>query len=78
MLAGPAKFPLAAVLLDHDAATDELTATGFVGTALFEEFFAAFRANFDAEFGSGAYRNLMQGRTTVVPLNEYSESILRC
>jgi arsenite oxidase small subunit len=78
VVSGPAKFPLAAVQLDYDAATDQLTATGLVGTALFDEFFKAYRAELNAEYGRGAYRALVEGQTTVLPMTEYSKTVVHC
>jgi arsenite oxidase small subunit len=78
VVAGPAKFPLAAVRLDYDAGTDELTATGLVGTVLFDEFFKAYRADLNAEYGRGAYRALVEGQATVLPMSEYSKAVVTC
>src|SRR5690242_16387767 len=39
VVAGPARQPLAAIILEHDARTDELYATGTLGAELFNEFF---------------------------------------
>ena len=78
VVGGPATFPLAAVQFAYDAGSDELTAAGFVGTALFDEFFKAFRADLNAEFGRGAYRMLVEGQTTVLPMQEFSKDIVRC
>jgi Rieske Fe-S protein len=78
VVTGPAEFPLAAVQLDYDATSDELTAVGLVGTILFDKFFDAFRADLNAEFGRGGYRALVQGQTTVMPISEYSKDIIQC
>lgn len=78
VVGGPSEFPLAAVRLEHDAGTDELTAAGLVGTALIDEFFRAYRAALNAEYGRGAYRELVEGETTVLPMEEYSREVVRC
>jgi arsenite oxidase small subunit len=78
VIGGPAKFPLAAIRLEHQADSDELSATGMVGTALFDEFFRAFRADLNAEYGRGAYRAMVAGRTTVLPMKDYSKDVVRC
>ena len=78
VVAGPSEFALAAVRLEYDAGTDELTAAGLVGTVLTDEFFTAYRAALNAEYGRGAYRALVEGQTTVLPLQEYSQDIVRC
>jgi Rieske Fe-S protein len=77
-VSGPAEFPLAAVQLEHDGDTDELTTVGLLGTVLFDQFFDAYRADLNTEFGRGAYRELLKDRTTVVPIAEYSEEVPRC
>ena len=38
-MSGPAEFPLAAVQFEYDAASDELTAVGLIGTVLIDKFF---------------------------------------
>jgi arsenite oxidase small subunit len=78
VIAGPAKFPLAAVQLEHSADSDELSAVGFVGTALIKEFFKAHRADLNTEYGRGAYRALIEDQTAVFTLEEYSQDIVRC
>jgi len=78
VVSGPAEHPLAAVQLDYEATTDELTAVGLVGTALLEEFFNAYRADLNAEYGRGAYRALVEGQTTVLPMTEYSKAVVQC
>jgi Rieske Fe-S protein len=78
VVSGPAEFPLAAVQLEHDADTDELTAVGLIGTELFDDFFRTYRAELNAEYGRGAYRARLEDRTTVVPIGEYSEAVVQC
>ena len=78
VLSGPSEFPLAAVQLKYHADTDELTAVGLIGTALIDNFFKAFRADLNAEFGRGGYRALVDGQTTVLPIEEYSEAVVHC
>lgn len=78
VIGGPAKFPLAAVQLVHDPASDELIATGMVGTTLFQDFFKAFRADLNVEYGRGAYREVLRDQTTVLPMDEYSKDVVQC
>jgi ABC-type glycerol-3-phosphate transport system substrate-binding protein len=51
VLAGPAPQPLAAVLLDYDPATDELTALGTVGAEQFDAFFKKYEFKLAMEHG---------------------------
>lgn len=75
---GPAEFPLAAVQFAFEAESDELTAVGMVGTTLFKDFFKAFRADLNAEYGRGAYRALVEGHATVMTMRDYSKDIVQC
>jgi arsenite oxidase small subunit len=78
VVGGPAKFPLAAVQLDYSADTDEMSAVGLLGSALIKEFFKAYRADLNAEYGRGAYRALVEDQTIVLPMEEYSQNFVRC
>jgi hypothetical protein len=49
------------VQLECDSDSDELTAVGYVGTVLIDEFFKAYRAELNAEYGRGAYRTRLRG-----------------
>ena len=64
--------------LAYDAASDELSAVGLVGTVLFDDFFKAFRADLNAEYGRGAYREVLKRHTTVLPMKEYSKDVVQC
>jgi arsenite oxidase small subunit len=78
VLSGPAAFPLAAVQLAYQADSDELSAIGLVGSTLFDDFFKAFRADLNAEYGRGAYRALIEAQTTVLPMQEFSKNVVQC
>ncbi len=78
VVSGPAPFPLASVKLHHDAATDELTAVGFIGSELFDRFFASQKEDLIAEFGRGGYKELVGGQTAVLPMKEFTKDIVQC
>jgi len=78
VIGGPAKFPLAAVQLAYEPASDELSAVGLVGTVLFDDFFKAFRAELNVEYGRGAYREVPKQHTVVLPMKEYSKDVVQC
>ena len=78
VLGGPAPFPLAAVQLLHDAASDELTAAGLIGNEPIERFFAVQKESLIADFGRGGYRQRISGTATVLPLKEYSDEAVQC
>jgi arsenite oxidase small subunit len=78
VLSGPAAFPLAAVQLAYQTDSDELSAIGLVGTTLFDQFFKAYRGELNAQYGRGAYRTVLEGQTTVLPMREFSKDVVQC
>src|SRR4051812_41981579 len=65
VVAGPAPQPLAAILLEHDARTDELHAVGTLGGELFNEFFSKYEFRLALENGGAARR--AAGHARIVP-----------
>lgn len=77
VLAGPAPQPLAAILLEHDAATDDLYAVGTLGGEMFEQFFAKYEFRLALENG-GALRRAVNGVSPVTPLERYCKQQVKC
>lgn len=77
VVAGPAPQPLAAIVLEHDAAADELFAVGTLGGEMFNRFFSKYQVKLALEHGGGA-ANAAQGTTTVSPLESYCKQQVRC
>jgi Rieske Fe-S protein len=77
VLGGPAEQPLCAVLLEHDARADTLTATGTLGGELFEDFFQKYEMKLSLEVGPKA-RQLVAGRSTVRELERFCRNPVRC
>ena len=77
VLAGPAKQPLAAILLEHDAASDELYAVGTLGGEMFNRFFAKYEFRLAIEHGSAA-RDPAQGTCTVRTLEAVCRQQVQC
>lgn len=77
VLAGPATQPLAAVLLEHDPATDRLYATGTQGGELFDRFFERFAMKLSLEHG-GRERQPAGERCLVQPIENYCRQLMRC
>ena len=77
VLAGPAPQPLAAILLEHDAASDELTAVGTLGGEMFNEFFAKFEFRLALDNGGQAKR-AVSGTAAVVALESYCRQQVKC
>lgn len=72
VLTGKASQPLPAIRLEHDAATDELYATGMYGADLVDEFFKKFKSKLNQEFGIGKYRVEASGTAQTVLISKYS------
>jgi Rieske Fe-S protein len=77
VLAGPAPQPLAAILLDYDAASDELHAVGTLGGEMFNDFFARFEFKLALEHG-GKPRAPVEGACVVSELDSYCRQQVKC
>ena len=77
VLAGPAPQPLAAILLEHDAKTDQLSAVGTLGGEMFNQFFAKYEFKLAMEHG-GATRAAAGGEARVTELDHYCRQQVRC
>ena len=77
VVAGPAPQPLAAILLEHDVKTDELTATGTLGGEMFNQFFAKYEFKLALEHGNTAHQ-AVAGSTVVNELENYCRQQVRC
>jgi Rieske Fe-S protein len=77
VVAGPAPQPLAAILLEHDAASDELAAVGTLGGEMFNQFFAKY--GFRLELDNGAAARRESAATCVVEtLEGYCRQQVKC
>jgi Rieske Fe-S protein len=77
VLAGPAPQPLAAILLEHDPARDEIFAVGTLGGEMFEQFFAKYAFRLALENGA-ATRRAVSGVAPVIPLESYCKQQVKC
>lgn len=77
VVAGPAPQPLATILLEHDAARDEISAVGTFGGEMFETFFRKFGFRLQLEMGDRA-KDGVQERAVVKELAHYSSQWARC
>ena len=77
VLAGPAPQPLAAILLEHDPATDELYARGTLGGEMFNEFFDKYAFKLQLEHGN-AVREAAGAACVVQPLEDYCRQQVKC
>jgi Rieske Fe-S protein len=78
VLAGPARQPLAAILLDFDPKTDEVRAVGTLGGELFEEFFAKYDFKLAMEHGHNKARQAVGSRTVVTELTQFCQQEILC
>ena len=67
---GPARQPLAAILLEYDERNDELYAVGTLGGEMFDEFFSKFESRLSLDFGSKAHQPIGEN-CEVVELTKY-------
>ena len=78
VLAGPAPQPLAAILLDYDAAADELHAVGTVGAEQFDAFFRKYDFKLAMEYGEGKARQPVGPHAVVRDLSEFCRQTIQC
>ncbi|HEX2543780.1 MAG TPA: (2Fe-2S)-binding protein [Ramlibacter sp.] len=77
VLSGPARQPLAAVLLTHDAQNDTLTAHGTLGGELFDEFFRKYEMKLSLDVGPKA-KNAVSGQAVVRELEKFCKNPVQC
>jgi Rieske Fe-S protein len=78
VVSGPAPQPLAAILLDYDAAQDELWAVGTVGAEQFEPFFQKYEFKLALEHGPGKARLPVADAVIVREMTQYCRQTVRC
>ena len=77
VLSGPAPQPLCAVLLEHDAKADTLTAYATLGGELFDEFFRKYEMKLSLDVGAKA-RQAVAGRSVVRELEKFCKNPIQC
>ena len=77
VVAGPAPQPLAAVLLEWDAKTDQLHAVGTRGGEMFKAFFDKYAFKLETELGRRA-KETSAATTVVQPASVYSKQWQTC
>lgn len=78
VLGGPANQPLATVLLDYDETTDRIFAVGTSGGELYDRFFQEFTHRLQLEYRITEVDQLVNEKTEVVLLDEFSETRMTC
>jgi arsenite oxidase small subunit len=74
---GPAEQPLCAVLLEHDAKADTLTAYATLGGELFDEFFSKYAFKLSLDVGPKA-KNAVAGKAAVRELEKFCRNPIQC
>jgi Rieske Fe-S protein len=78
VLQGPAPQPLAAILLEYEAATDGLVALGTVGAEQFDRFFEKYDFKLGMEYGQGKAKARVAGTTVVRELSQFCKQTVQC
>lgn len=78
VVSGPAPQPLAAILLEYDAATDGLVAMGTVGAEQFDAFFRKYDFKLTMEYGQGKAQRPVGTTTVVRELTQYCRQTIQC
>jgi Rieske Fe-S protein len=78
VVAGPAPQPLAAIVLEYDAAQDGVTALGTVGPEQFDPFFDKYRAKLTLEYGPERARTPVAETTVLRELTNYCRTTISC
>ena len=76
--AGPARQPLATILLDYDPKTDEVFAVGTLGGELFDAFFAKYDFKLAMEHGSNKAQRPVRGTAVVRELTQFCQQEIQC
>jgi Rieske Fe-S protein len=77
VVSGPAPQPLAAIVLEHDAASDELYALGTLGPEQFDAFFRKYEFKLTMEYG-GKAKSPIAERTIVSELSTFCRTTIQC
>ena len=78
VVAGPAPQPLAAIVLAHDQAHDEIYALGTIGPEQFDAFFVKYDMRLSLEYGSNRGRTPVTETAVVRELENYCKTTIRC
>lgn len=78
VLSGPAPQPLCAIILEHDAKSDELYAVGTYGGEMFKEFFRKYAFKLDLDHGRNVAQKPVGDTTVVADLTHYCRQQIQC
>ncbi|MRH78200.1 Rieske 2Fe-2S domain-containing protein [Spiribacter sp. C176] len=75
---GPARQPLATILLEHNPEDDSLFAIGTVGGEVFNRFFDEFSPRLQLEYPNGDAMTLADTQAVATPLEAYCDNVMGC
>ncbi len=76
-LSGDAKYPLASIVLELDASSDEIYAVGVLGDDKFQEYFKSFKSEFKEFYDSRRKaKKRVSGSAVVVTIDEFSKEVI--
>jgi Rieske Fe-S protein len=78
VVSGPARQPLAAILLEYDRNNDSLHAVGTLGGEMFNAFFAKFEFQLALEHGGTRAQQQVGGNAVVSELAHYCKQQVQC
>ena len=78
VVSGPATMPLLPIRLVYDPVSDELVADGIMGMSYIKRYFKTYKADLNARFGAGGYRQEVGAKSACVPLSQYSGVVPAC
>lgn len=78
VVGGPAPQPLAAIVLEYDAPTDALTATGTVGAEQFDAFFRKYDFKLAMDYGKNKARESVGSTVVVREMTQYCRQTIEC
>ena len=78
VVSGPAPQPLAAIVLEYDPKSDELSAMGTVGAEQFDEFFAKYEFKLGLEYGMGRAKAPVGATTACREMSQVCRQTVQC
>lgn len=78
VVSGPAPQPLAGIVLEHDAAKDEIYAVATLGPEQFDAFFAKYEIKLGLEYGPGKAKLPVGDRSVVREMASYCRNTIEC
>jgi Rieske Fe-S protein len=75
---GPAPQPLAAILMEYEAASDSLYAIGTLGGDIYAAFFSKYELKLELDYGTGRARQRAKSVSLVMELASFCKQQVRC